>query len=597
MSLRAEGEAIPSPSVMRSPRFAHDDKNNSGDLKKIEGIHVLTLKGSSFERAYQHGFLLKKEIKKGMIPFYAALLKKTLEKIPSKKFQDSIGEYIDLFLLDPMRSYVSDQVKDELKALAWASGLDEKNYLNATILPDTFLLVLSLLYENGIILDRSQFGCTSFAAQESITEDGSLIVGRNLDYDGIGLWDENPTLMINQPHDAYKYVSVTSAGVHTGGITAINEHGLSLSLHQVLCTDVSLGEPIIQVGDRIIREAKTIEEAYKIAKNSDISGCWSYLITDQAQHKSRIAVLSLSATDHKLQFFKDHIEVSNFFLNKKMHEKEYEISPSITQSSLNRFLRMRQLVENNLGKMNIEKAQSILSDQYDLSVKREREASPHIISVINNIQSVIFKIEKPSQGKESISKRIQIWVSNGKAPVAQGDYIGFDFEGNILGKLAKKKNKSDSLDAYLKAYKALYEGNDEDVLKFLEEAHNDKPSETTYTYVLALYLLKMKKWEEALSQFEKVKGEELSFYETLVYAYYYGVCLEKLEKQDEALKIYEKILTKVPEGELKKAVEERMRNPEGDLQMIPDLKLLDTIGYRLNMPKPLKSLNNGGSRP
>ena len=421
--------------------FVHSQSLSSSAIKKrfspaelnvVNGIAVLKVSGTSFDMAYQHGKLLNSEIKKGMIPYYISLLKKLFKKIPNENYRKKVLDYADSFLLEPMKEFLSDRAKVELEALSWATGISAEAYQTAHLLPDAFLLVLGVLHDNGVRATRSQFGCTSFAAMNQATKDGSLIIGRNLDYDGVGIWDKSPTLLFYHPAKGYKHVSATSAGVHTGGITAINEKGLSISLHQILCEDVNLGTSILDIGDQVIRNAQSIEEAVTIIGLNDVAGCWSYLMTDNLNGKPRMAVISVSSSKVRVQFFRDHIALSNFYLNKEMHQTEYEILQSITDSSRFRFERMMELVKENYGEVNLEKAADFLSDTFDKSLGKEKSVSPNIISVVSNTQSVIFKVK---DGK------IQIWISNGKAPSSRGEFVGFDFDGTYLGKMTHPLKK------------------------------------------------------------------------------------------------------------------------------------------------------------
>ena len=496
------------PSTKKNPT---NKSFSQGELNEVNGIRVLKISGTSFDMAYQHGKLLSPEIKKGMIPYYISLLRKLFKKIPNENYRKKVTDYADSFLLSPMKELLSARARVELEALSWATGIPREAYQTAYVLPDAFLLVLGVLHDKGISLARSQFGCTSFAAMNDATKDGSLIIGRNLDYDGVGIWDQFPTLLFYNPTKGYKHVSATTAGVHTGGITAINEKGLSLSLHQILSEDVNLGTSILDIGDQIIRSAQSIEEAVKIIRENDVAGCWSYLMTDSIGGKSRIAVVSISSSKVRVQFFKDHIALSNFYLNREMHQNEYEILQSITDSSRFRFLRMMELLKNNYGEINVAHAADFLSDTFDKALGKEKSVSPNIISVVSNTQSVIFKVK---DGK------IQIWISNGKAPSSRGEYIGFDFDGTYLGTMSHtQKKRTEDLEAYVSAYRAHYElGDATQALVHLEQAIKTNEADTSYLFIKGMLLLELGEKEEARKVLEKVNQADLSAYQKTVYS-------------------------------------------------------------------------------
>src|SRR5581483_10850129 len=76
------------------------------------------------------------------------------------------------------------------------------------------------------------------------------------------------------------YVAVTALGIHAPGITAFNEAGLTLAVHQLTFDDVqSSGTPMPIISAEVIRNARTIDDAIAIIRSFPRAGGWAYVLS------------------------------------------------------------------------------------------------------------------------------------------------------------------------------------------------------------------------------------------------------------------------------------------------------------------------------
>ena len=100
---------------------------------------------------------------------------------------------------------------------------------------------------------------------------------RSFGYMGAHAWDKEAAVLFCQPDKGLRYLSVTSAGIPLGGVTAMNEAGLTFAVHQhVACLNVKLGgQPVGVIGDEVMRRAQTLKEAQLLLDAHTPNSCWT----------------------------------------------------------------------------------------------------------------------------------------------------------------------------------------------------------------------------------------------------------------------------------------------------------------------------------
>jgi isopenicillin-N N-acyltransferase-like protein len=170
-------------------------------LKESNGIFILHLKGSPYQMGYQHGRLLKDQIKILYNDYLLATLKEKTKD--EKRFK----VYFNFFKqkAKALEKFIPQEYKEEMKGIADGSGLAYSDVL----IMHTFLDVLSYpkFFKKGFKT------CTNFVVLNEATENSQLIHGRNLSWPSRGLLEKNSVVIFYQPKNGNAFVALSWPGI------------------------------------------------------------------------------------------------------------------------------------------------------------------------------------------------------------------------------------------------------------------------------------------------------------------------------------------------------------------------------------------------
>ncbi|MCA9641188.1 MAG: hypothetical protein KC492_10860 [Myxococcales bacterium] len=387
--------------------------------KQVAGLHMLKLKGSFYEMGLQHGTLLKEHIPSGPVSYFSEYLEKFLKPLGAaapmakRTLQRTVGRSVERQL--PVFA------KETLRGLAEGAGLDERRLMDGSTMPDAMLWVVTQLTRFGrpgpAVRHRHDLslGCTSAVAWGAATQDGKLLHARNFDYHGVGTWPKHQAVVFHEPEQGMRYVSIAAAGILLGGVTAMNEAGLTLTMHQHMFTDqVRLGgTPVGTVGDIVMRNAENLDEAEAILRAHRPIGCWTYIVTDGKRREvlcfeenpARQVAIRRGAPD-------THFGYANVFLDAELGATEQNLYPSYWRANSGRHARVNQLLEQHSGRINQETMAEILADTGNTECRLRAS-----ISMLMTVASVVFK---PEDGV--------VWVATGDAPTSANRFEAFSLK-------------------------------------------------------------------------------------------------------------------------------------------------------------------------
>jgi tetratricopeptide (TPR) repeat protein len=451
------------------------------------GLHVLRLSGDDYEMGFQHGEMLRDAIRRGPLPYFERYVESMIGsglgpragRVVAGALRRTVGKKI-------ARSFPSDTLR-ALDGLAAGSGMDRDVLLGAVTMPETYLWVLSrvLKWRGPRLAPRTGvplLGCTSAVAFGEATRDGALLHGRNFDYQGVGAWDTEQAVVFHRPKDGQAFVSVSAAGVLLGGITAMNESGLSLVVHQHMASDaLELGGiPIGVTGDKVMRYARSLDDARRILDDHLPSGCWTYVIASASENAVLCYEVTPRGRAHRI-VSDGTFGYANVFLDRELGRSERHLYPSHWRNNLARLRRANALLEAGRGSIDEQSIAKILGDPGEGCRFEES------ISMLMTVASVVFR---PADGV--------VWVATGRAPVSNRDYVAFDLRSEapaagrpVLtgGKLGDAR-ATDAFDAYRRSYESYFnDGNVPEARRELETALHLAPEEALYHYVAALLAL------------------------------------------------------------------------------------------------------------
>ncbi|NMC19828.1 MAG: hypothetical protein GYA33_05345 [Thermogutta sp.] len=235
---------------------------DKGELRYVEGVPVIILRGSPEERGRQEGsFSLN--IAAGMLNAPRKLL--DLMEYP--------GGW-DAFLEKsrPYLARIPDHQRREIEGMV-AMGKGRVGYEDiaaANVIPDLY---------------RS-FACSSLVVLPEKSDDGKLRFGRNLDFFSVGALDRLSVVKVYLPDDGkLRFASIGFPGM-VGCLSGINEAGLALAVHEVhLSSD---GSPIVaqdampytMMLREVLETCRNVDEAAELLRASARSTRLSIVTAD-----------------------------------------------------------------------------------------------------------------------------------------------------------------------------------------------------------------------------------------------------------------------------------------------------------------------------
>ena len=208
---------------------------------KPNGLKVLHLKGTGYERGYQYGAMLKDEIeeslKSGMTMFALYIGK---GKHDHNYNYEKGMERIKLGA-EEMEPFIPTEFINEMKGMAKAledagSDLTYEDILMWNTINDTKMLAKGpcLVEDRNPPGKRIPYfprgGCLSASASRDATADGSMIVGKNFDWYATPEMRKHPLVLVVEPTDGgHSYLSPAYPG-WICCIEGLNDQGISTGL-------------------------------------------------------------------------------------------------------------------------------------------------------------------------------------------------------------------------------------------------------------------------------------------------------------------------------------------------------------------------------
>ena len=514
------------------------ERFGKGNADRVGGLWVLHLRGTAFERGLQQGTLMRYRVRE-MIDFYRSLP----DTLAARLVAD--GSYKLRALMRLKRAMVKRLSKnrdaetvEEMRGLAVGLGMNADELAEAFVLADVIQCV-------GAFAERKRragppvlpgFGCTS-AIRE--TPGDGLIFGRNFDFWGAGYWDANPAVIFHHPDHGRAFCSIGTAGLPTGGVTAINEDGLAVAIHQHGSRDATLkGTPAIDIAHSIIRQAGSVEEAIDVASRHRSTGGWA-LVMAGGSAAPRAAVLEMSSARQAARFPSEHaLAASNFFVDDELSARELQSNVSATLSDHARYNRALHLVSHT--RMTTARMAGLLGDHFDPLAGAERSAG-FSISRITTLSSVIFSLHDR-----------RFWVSESPAPTSRGGYVGFDLDAELegrrstVGRLEGGKppgiKTTAAQNRYLDAYREYVGTGDLNrVLLIVGECAAIDPGEATFPFMEGILRAMLGNFRGALASIERAVELEGAELKKKVIMLWRARMMDLLDRRESSLELYNEL--------------------------------------------------------
>lgn len=387
-------------------------------LKNKHGLWELYVEGDPLQRGMVTGALSEE-----LIHFQeGAFFDKVKDIVPSKFKQKMLRQFLKWYNRK-LYLHVEPEYKTEIYGLSRHLSHDY-DYVAPAYLRS---LYLHAAHDIGHALtDLSLVGCTSFAVWGDKTEDGSLLIARNLDFYVGDEFAKNKLVSFVKPTTGYPFMSVGWGGM-IGVLSGMNTEGLTVTINSGK-SDMPLvaKTPISLLTRQILQYAKNIEEAIAIAKKHEVFVSESIMVGSANDNKTILIEVSPDKFGVYEVANTSQLVCSNHFQSdayKDDHKNNYAIKNSHTEY---RFERMTELLGKQ-DKINPEKAAAIMRNTKGLSEMILGYGNEKAINQLLAHHSVIFRPEER-----------QVWVSAN--PYQLGEYVAYDLDeifsqkhnGNII---------------------------------------------------------------------------------------------------------------------------------------------------------------------
>ncbi|CAM6054829.1 unnamed protein product [Sphagnum tenellum] len=546
--------------------------------RKIQGIHFIRVKGDIKDRLNAHIRLLKEETRTGAIP---ALIKKNeglIRRGPgllqSKLVQDLVISFYRKVLLPYMGNRLDAQVVEAMKSSGDIAGFTFEQTREALFQADAMMILARTAIMRYLlpewIAQEGLPGCTSAVVQGEWTKNKTLLSCRNLDYPVVGPWERHPCVVFNEPTEKGEipHYTLTTAGVHFPGVTAMNLEGITLFAHAHFGRKVSLqGNPVVMIGDEVIRKAKNLDQAIDIVRKNLPFTNWSFVVTS-ARDKQAIVIESTPRVAKVRGSEEGFLAHTNYFHDPELQKEEALISGGYREDLEGRFCRIAELLRPLKGQLMPSHMTSALGDHMDYFSRTERVFA-NTLSVTTTVQSAVFEPEN-----------LKFWMSNRlESPVGLGTFLEVDVEKfwktpvenydstfkAIPGYQPKNPRLIPAVREFRRAYQSFHMNNQEPdyqekALQHLQEASAILPEDEHLAMQVGLLAFKMNQFDIAYRALESTLKGNMTLHSNAVRDLFLGRCLDLQGKREEAILLYEKNCSN-HEPKLASAFKKGMRQP------------------------------------
>ncbi len=522
------------------------DQIRFGDAfrKSDQGNIVIHLHGSPYEMGYQQGLLLKEEIINGTVfKFADPIANSRSYESKNALIKWAMLKFLEFKVYAPIEESTPIEYLQEIAGIADGAGIPYEVAFRGSFLSDMTMNMLPGMIKEKLAELGLKLECSDFVVTGKVSKDGSLLVGRNTDYGGQGLWGKNQVIVYYHPSSGNRYVKVSTAGLLKCN-SAMNEKGITVGGHFMGFEGAKpAGYSFTILENEIMRKASTLDEALSIIKSAPRSGSFSLMLSDG---NSEEAAVVEAAGDHigirKMK--NDSIVLTNYATTDEM--KKYDLMARynlVMRDMRGRYLRLEQLIEENSGKITPEMAATFLGDHIDINTGEERTTGITVCAA-NNVTSAVFQ---PSTGK--------FWVATGKEPACGNTYFPYSLSGEaenmtqLAGYQWQNPDKQKALEFYMQAFIAYLQSseNDQKVMTLLKKAIALDSNESIYHLLLGRLFLLQGDYSEALSYFDQATSFSNSNNETAVLHLFKGFTLDLMKSRNEAVVNYSKITDLVDE--------------------------------------------------
>lgn len=377
---------------------------NKSWLKKNKfGLWEMYLEGDDFELGVQNGILAKDLIKIQEDAF----VKSIKEIVPSESYLGFLKYFLAWFNRNMDTAIPLEYQKEIYGISLYASH--EYDYISN---PYHRILNYHGAHDIGHAVQNMHLvECTAFGVKGSRSTDGSMLVGRNMDFYVGEEFAKNKIVVFYKPKLGHKFSFITWGGM-IGVISGMNDQGLTITLNSA-SSDIPMSAktPVSILARRILQYASTIDEAYKIAEQTNIFVAESFFISSAKDKQFAI----IEKTPDSIALYQekdDDLILTNHFQSEKLKNTEHNKKSIKESASMYRWNRVKELMDKQ-QKYDVGSIAQILRDQKGKNDANIGLCNEKAVNQLICHHSIIFQPEK-----------LKFWVA--APPYQLGNYVAYD---------------------------------------------------------------------------------------------------------------------------------------------------------------------------
>ena len=393
------------PIVTKKPNYVFSTGNDFL-LKNKQGLWELYVEGDPLERGLAMGSLTDSLLKKQEKVFFS----KIGEIVPSNFKQRLLRGFLKWY---NRKLYLN--IPEEYKTEIY--GISEYTSHDFDYIAPRYLRSLYLHGAHDIghaLQDLALVGCSSFAAWDEKSEDGSLILGRNFDFYAGDDFAKDKMVAFVKPDTGYPFMMMTWAGM-IGVCSGMNNEGLTVTINAGKSKIPLIAKTPISILTReILQYAKNIDEAIAIAKKRKVFVSESIMVGSAADKRAILIEVSPDNFGVYEVPNSNQLICSNHFQSDNLKNGERNQEQILNSHSKYRFDKMVELFEEN-PKINPQIAAKILRDREGLQHLPLGYGNEKALNQLLAHHGIIFKPEQ----------RL-VWVSAN--PYQMGEFVCYDLK-------------------------------------------------------------------------------------------------------------------------------------------------------------------------
>ena len=253
-------------------------------VKNAQGLWELYLSGNPYQLGLNSGALTQRLYHRQDSLLFAKLN----EFVPSPRKQWFLRKFIKWFNRDINR-FVIPPFREEL----WGQAQYSDTLFNNIAPPYARTLYLHSAHDLGHALqDLMLVGCSSIAVWGDKTDDGQLLIGRNLDFYLSDDFATEKIIRFVRPTEGIPFMSYTWGGM-IGVLSGMNLEGLTVTINAGKSTiPMKARTPISLLCREILQYAKNIDQAIAIAQKRKVFVSEAILVGSAADRKAVLIEVS-----------------------------------------------------------------------------------------------------------------------------------------------------------------------------------------------------------------------------------------------------------------------------------------------------------------